>query len=668
VVEEELYMEKLKMHSPDLTAKNIERLMELFPGCVTEIEAGNHETHEKHEKKNYKKAIDFDLLRQELSGNIVEGPQERYHLDWPGKREALLAANAPIAKTLRPCREESVDFDATKNLFIEGDNLDVLKLLQETYLGKVKIIYIDPPYNKGNDFIYDDDFAENAEDFLKRSNQKDEKGNRLVANTEANGRFHSDWLSMMYPRLKLAKNLLREDGAIFISIDDNEIANMRKLCDEVFGEKNFVGQAVWQKKYSPQNDAKHLSELHEYIVVYARTADIWRPELLPRSQVAIARYKNPDNDPRGPWKVGDLTSKTKAAGHSYPIESPGGKVFYPTSGRQWAPSQETFKKLKEDNRIWFGANEGNVPSLKQFLSEVQDGTVPTTLWLRELVGDNQEAMRQLSGIGIQFDSPKPVGLIGHILKIGTTQSNSDLVLDFYGGSGTTAHAVMQLNAEDGGNRKFIMVQLPEPCDEKSEAFKAGYKTIADIGKERIRRAGRKIKEELTTKDTKNTKGQGGLFSEAEPENVRVFREFRGSTDLDTGFRVLKVDSSNLADIYYNPDAVTQKQLSLFAENIKEDRTPEDLLFQVLLDWGVDLSLPVKKEMVSGKEVFFVDENALAACFVKNGEINEDFCKQLAVHKPLRVVFRDAGFKNDSVKINAEQIFKLMSPHTEVKTI
>jgi adenine-specific DNA-methyltransferase len=627
-------MEKLKLHSSDFTFENIAKLAELFPNCVTES---------RDDDGTLKRSVDFDQLRQELSSSVVEGPRERYQLNWPGKYEALLTANAPIAKTLRPCRDESVDFDDTKNLFIEGDNLDALKLLQETYLGKVKMIYIDPPYNTGNDFIYEDDFTENAEKFLKRSNQKDEEGNPLVTNTESNGRFHSDWLSMIYPRLKLARNLLSDDGVMFISIDDNEQANLKRMCDEVFGDKNFVSTVIWEKRYSPQNAVKWFSEAHDFLLVYAKNKLNWYPNLLERSAAMNARYRNLDNDPRGVWKPADATAQ---GGHGtksqfYVLTAPNGKQHSLPNGRCWVYTEPVFQQMVADNRIWFGADGNNVPAVKRFLSEVKQGTACQTIWKYGDVGHNQEGKKEVNVLfpeSAVFETPKPVRLLKRILHL-STEPNS-IVLDFFAGSATTAHAVMQLNAEDGGNRKFIMVQLPEICDEKSSAFKEGYKNIAEISKERIRRAGKKIKKENAGKD--------------------------GIDQLDTGFRVLKVDSSNMKDVYYSPDTVTQDDLFSQADNIREDRTPEDLLFQVLLDWGVDLSLPVIQETIDSKKVFFVDENALAACF--DTGISEAFVKELAARKPLRVVFRDSSFDNDSVKINVEQIFKLVSPGTEVKSI
>ena len=627
-------MEKMKMHSPNLTQDNVVRIRELFPNCVTEA---------KGEDGAVKLAVDFDQLRQELAESIVEGPQERYNLNWPGKREAMLTANAPIAKTLRPCQHESVDFDTTKNLFIEGDNLDALKLLQETYLGKVKLIYIDPPYNTGNDFIYDDDFAIDPGEFLKRSNQKDSEGNRLIANPASNGRFHSDWLSMIYSRLKLARNLLRDDGAIFISIDDNEQASLKRICDEVFGEENFVSTIIWEKRYSPQNAVKWFSESHDFILVYAKNKLNWYPNLLERSDEMNARYRNLDNDPRGVWKPADSTAQ---GGHGtktqfYELTAPNGKKHTLPNGRCWLYTQPVLQKMIEDNRIWFGLDGNNVPAVKRFLSEVKQGTACQTIWKYSEVGHNQEAKKEVNELFPEasvFDTPKPTRLIKRILQVAT--SKEDIVLDFFSGSATVAHATLQMNAEDGGKRQFIMVQLNEDCDPDSNAFAAGFKTISDIGKERIRRAGAAV------------------------------RQKEGATqwNRDTGFRVLKIDTSNMADVYYAPDALDKGQLDLLVDNIKPDRTPEDLLFQVMLDWGVDLALPIAKQNIQGKDVFFVDDNALAACFDTRGGIDEAFVKELAQHQPLRVVFRDAGFKDSTVKINIEQIFKLLSSATEVKCI
>lgn len=620
----------MKLHTPDLTAQNIEKLAALFPNCITETMDA---------KGNLKRGIDFDQLRQELSDHVVEGPRERYHLDWPGKREALLAANAPIAKTLRPCREESVDFDTTKNLFIEGDNLDALKLLQETYLGKVKLIYIDPPYNTGNDFIYEDDFAETAEDYKRRSNQDDEAGNRMVANTESNGRFHSDWLSMIYPRLKLARDMLRDDGVIFISIDDHELAGLRKACDEIFGGSNFVATIIWQKVYAPKSSARHFSEDHDFICVYAKNADAWVPGLLPRTDEQNADYKNPDNDHRGPWKANNLSARNFYSKGTYSIKCPGGRVIPgPPRGRYWAISEEKLWKLHDEGRIWWGADLNNVPAPKIYFSEVKNGRVPQTLWKYEEVGHTQEAKKALVDLvefensAAVFDTPKPVRLIRRMLQIGTSPNASDIIMDFFAGSGTTGHAVLEANSEDGGNRKFILVQLPEPTGE------IAFPTISEITKQRLRCAGTKLKAENATT----------------------------APNLDIGFRVLKIDTSNMKDVYYAPDEVKQGQLEMLTDNIKEDRKPEDLLFQVLVDWGVDLALPITQETIAKKKVFFVDGNALAACFDPN--ITEELVKELAKKKPLRAVFRDSSYGSDSVKINVEQIFKLLSPGTELRSL
>jgi len=666
-------MEKLKMHSPNLTQDNIARIRELFPGCVTEVEDDNPQitqmnTDSKTEeiicenRRNLRMKIDFDLLRQELSDSIVEGPQERYHLNWPGKREALLTANAPIARTLRPCREESVDFDTTKNLFIEGDNLEALKLLQETYLGKVKMIYIDPPYNTGNDFIYEDDFAENAEEFLKRSNQKDEEGNRLVTNTEANGRFQSDWLSLIYPRLRMARNLLTEDGAIFINIDDSELGNLRKICDEVFGEDNFVANIAWKHTQQSKNDERYFARVYNSLLIYRKSDELTKFRF-PRSAEDNRNYSNPDNDPKGDWRAGDVRSPSYRKTLCFDIITPSGKkIEPPDNGWRW--SEDSVKDKIKSGEIKFNADETKI--IRKIYLADQEGRTPENLWDGEVAGTSRQANAELKGLfdgNVPFDTPKPTALLKRISQLFYGQKEY-ITLDFFAGSGSTADAVMQLNAEDGGNRKFIMVQLPEPCDEKSEAFKAGYKTIAEISKERIRRAGKKILE----------------------------GECHEGWNKDIGFRVLKVDSSNMADVYYTPDAIEQGQLKIFTDNIKPDRKPEDLLFQVLLDWGVDLSLPIRREMIHPQitqmdadsksetnlrksaqsadkhsfEVFFVDDNALVACF--DTGVNEDLVKELARFEPLRVVFRDTGFVSDAVKINVEQIFKQMSPGTEVKSI
>lgn len=630
-------MEKMKMHSPNFTNANIEKMAELFPGCVTES---------KDDEGKLKKSIDFDQLRQELSDSIVDGPQERYQLTWPGKREALLTANAPIAKTLRPCREESVDFDNTENLFIEGDNLDALKLLQETYLGQVKMIYIDPPYNTGKDFIYSDKFSAEKGHYDVDSGVRDEEGNKLIdeeswkQNTTANGRFHSDWLSMIYSRLKLARNLLKDDGVVFISIDDNEVPNLRKLCDEVFGIDNFITEFVWKRRASSAMADNNVSADHEYVITYQKGL----LKEFKGNKKGFKKYSNPDNDSRGPWVLGDLTVGMTASmrpNQAYDLIDPETDNVFPFNpNRVWAYIPSSMDKMVNEGRVIFPKDPSKRPMQKRFKNELKSTHNPFSSLIIEKVGLNTEATRQIQQVfgGNIFDYSKPMSLLTTLIP--QLCGEEDIVLDFFAGSSVTAHAVMQLNSEDNGNRKFIMVQLPEACDEKSEAYKAGYKTIAEIGKERIRRAGKKIKKE----------------------------NLEAASKLDIGFRVLKVDTSNMAAVYYSPDNLDQKQLNLFTDNIKSDRTAEDLLFQVLLDWGVDLSLPITREIIADNEVFFVDDNALAACFEKDGQITEDFCKELAKHKPMRVVFRDAGFKDDSVKINVEQIFKLLSPHTEVKTI
>ncbi|MBJ2270268.1 site-specific DNA-methyltransferase [Pseudomonas sp. MF6772] len=626
-------MEKLKMHSPNLTQDNVARIRELFPHCITEA---------KGENGAVKLAVDFDQLRQELAESIVEGPQERYHLNWPGKREALLTANAPIAKTLRPCREESVDFDTTKNIFIEGDNLDALKLIQDNYLGKVRAIYIDPPYNTGGDFVYDDDFAEGFGDYLARSNQTDTENNRLVLNTEANGRFHSDWLTMIFPRLRLARNLLQDDGVIFISIDDNEVSRLRSICDEVFGSENFITCFVWQKTLTRRNDARLVSTAHEYILAYAR--DITKAQILrvDADEKQRATYTNRDNDPRGDWLAVPFHAPNLRPNLTYPITTPGGRVLMPPAGRCWSTTKEKFEVLLADDRIYFGKDGNGMAQRKKFWLEREEGMVPWTWWSFDYAGENREATKEIKDLfdnESPFSAPKPTKLIKRLFNL-VSAKDGDLFLDFFGGSGTTAQAVLQLNSEDGINRKYIVVQIAEACSEETVAYKNGYSNIAAITKERLRRCGKEVLRGDNHKYSKN----------------------------DVGFRALRIDTSNLADVFYSPDALDKENLDLFVDNIKPDRTPEDLLFQVMLDWGVDLALPIAKQAIQGKDVFFVDGNALAACFDASGSIDEVFVKELAKHVPLRVVFRDAGFKNSTVKINVEQIFKLLSPATDVKCI
>lgn len=633
-------MEHLKMHTPDLADENFQKLAALFPNAVTET---------KDENGNVVRAIDADVLRQEISATVVEGPQERYQFTWPDKKKSVVLANRPIAKTLRLDREKSVGKDGTpgnidtENIYIEGDNLDALKLLQETYLGKVKMIYIDPPYNTGNDFIYEDNFSQDADDYLGNSGQFDEEGNQLVQNTESNGRFHTDWLNMLYPRLRLAKDLLTDDGVIFISIDDNEQENLKKICDELFGGNNFIAQIVWEKVHTRKNSAINFSSSHEYILCYAKikrnySGDTvgFKRNLLPRDNTDA--YSNPDNDPKGPWKTDPITAHNYYAA-DYTITKPNGIVIKRPQDRYWAYSEDSIKKMIKENAIVWGDGD-SMPMVKRYLCDVQDGLVPITLFSREFAGDSSQAKKQIDSLfneckGI-FDYTKPVKLISRLLQIGS--NSGDIILDFFSGSATTAHAVMQLNAEDGGHRKFIMVQLPEQTDAKSEAYKAGYKTICDIGEERIRRAGKKIKEEspLTT------------------------------TDLDIGFRVFKVDSTNMEDVYYRPADYNQGQMGLFADNIKPDRTPEDLLFQVMLDLGILLSSDIQETEIAGKKVFSVADGYLIACFDK--DVTEETVKAIAQKQPLYAVFRDSSMASDSVATNFEQIFETYSPRTQRKVL
>jgi adenine-specific DNA-methyltransferase len=651
-------MHRLDLQTPDFTSANIARLAELFPNCVTES---------KRPDGTLKRAIDFDLLSQELSHDLVEGPQERYRLDWPGKREALALANEPIRKTLRPSREESVNFDLTKNLYIEGDNLDALKLLQETYLGQVKMIYIDPPYNTGNDFIYDDDFSMSRDAYESSSGEVDEDGNAMFdedkwkQNASSNGRFHSEWLSMIYPRLKLARNLLKDDGLIFISIDDGEVANLKKVCDEILGSDCFIGQLVWKSRVSEDTRAKSgLSTDHEYSICYGKTPIA----TLRGVEKDLQKFSNPDNDQRGPWRSADVTGLAtidKRPNLHYPLINPDTGIAFQAPPKGWRFGRETMDQKITEKRILWPASQDGRPRQKLFLNEMT--SIFKNLSSIISVTSTSDGTREINAIfgNGHFDFPKPVQLL-KTLVLQSTEDHS-LVLDFFSGSATTAHAVMQLNAEDGGTRRHIMVQLPEPCSEKSEAYKAGYKTIAEIGKERIRRAGAKIRKELEEKLAKELPGS----EEHESLKTRL-------TSLDTGFRVLKVDSSNMADVYYQPDELTQDSLSLHVDNLKAGRSEEDLLFQVLLDWGVDLTLPVTEEKIEGKRVFFVDARSeipgampeIAACF--DTGLDESFVKALAKRIPLRAVFRDASYASDSAKINIEQIFKALSPHTELKTL
>ena len=645
-------MDKLKMQTANKADDNFKKLAAMFPNAVTETINENGEV---------VRAIDKDVLMQEISCKVVDGNEERYQFTWPDKKKSVLLANAPINKTLRPVREDetvptgadsegkpycstgSVDFDTTENLYIEGDNLEALKLLQETYLGKIKMIYIDPPYNTGNDFVYEDDFAQSTDEYLANSGQFDEYGNRLVPNTESNGRFHTDWLNMIYPRLKLAKDLMSNDGLIFISIDDNELNNIISLGKEVFGSSNYIATFIWEKRKTREN-RKIVSTRHDYIVCFTKNYEMRASaiglELM--DDEALDRYKNPDNDPRGVWTSVPAIAQ---AGHGtksqfYTLTSPKGLEFDPPSGSCWRYTKQKMDEAIADNRIWFGSDGTGVPRIKKFLTEGKQGLTPETMLLADKAGTNDSAKRELVALfnGIAtFETPKPVSLIVHLMRICNNGENG-IYLDFFSGSATTAHAVMQLNAEDGGHRKFIMVQLPEATDEKREAYKAGYKNICEIGKERIRRAGAKIKEEA------------GLAAQ----------------NLDTGFRVLKCDTSNMKDVYYNPAEYEVNMFSRLEDNIKEDRTPEDLLFQVMLDLGVLLSSKIEETTIAGKKVFNVEDNYLIACF--DSDVSEETIKAIAKQKPYYFVMRDSSMASDSVATNFDQIFATYSPDTVRKVL
>ncbi len=576
-----------------------------------------------------KRVINFDVLRQLLGDNAVEDAPEAYEFNWVGKQAARAEVLEPIKKTLRPVKEDSVDWDNTQNLYIEGDNLKVLKLLQKSYLGKVKMIYIDPPYNTGNDFVYHDDFAMSADEYAEASGSVDELGNKYIKNMDSNGRFHSDWCSMMYSRLMVARTLLTEDGVIFISIDDNEQKNLKNLCDEVFGCNNFLAQVVWERAFSPINLMKHFSPSHDYILCYANDISKAVCHGIGRSDEANDRYSNPDNDPRGVWSSSDISVGPPVQENIYTITTPSGRNVEPPAGRSWRLSRKAFRERLEDNRIWFGPNGDNTPRIKRFLSELRKaGITPMTIWKHTEVDHSQGATQKLAKLfdgKKYFDYPKPVTLIERCLQLYSDKDS--IILDFFSGSGTTAHAVMQLNAEDGGNRQYIMVQLPEETPEDSEAKKAGYNTIPDIAKERIRRAGKKIKEEspLTT------------------------------ADLDTGFRVFRLDEGNYEDVNRSPKEFKQDQLDLFLNNIKTDRNDLDLLFGCMLDWGVQLSLPMTQEVVDGKTIYTVNDGDLVACFAEN--VSEDVVKAMAEKMPLRVIFRDSCFAQDADKINIYETFK-----------
>ena len=623
------------MQSVDGVQVNIEKIASLFPDCVTETIVG----YDADDKPILRHKLDFEKLQQNLSSEIISGKEERYQFTWPDKKKAILLANSPINATLRPCRDESVDFDNTKNLYIEGDNLDVLKCLKETYLHKVKMIYIDPPYNTGNDFIYEDDFAESTSEYLANSGQFDEQGRRLVTNTESNGRFHTDWLNMIYPRLKVARDLLTDDGVIFISIDDHEQDNLKRICCELFGERNFIAQLVWERAYSPKNDARFISNSHDYILMFAKNIDCFIIGRLARTEEANARYQNPDNDPRGVWKPSDMSVKTYNSECDYQITTPSGRIIEPPAGRCWSLSKKAFFERLQDNRIWFGNDGNSVPCIKRFLTELKyDGMAPTSILFYKDVGHSQEGAQEVVSLfgdkGV-FDGPKPVRLLERLITLANLKDDS-IILDFFSGSASTAHALMKKNEEKESHCKFILVQIPEEISEKKKA--QGYKTICEIGKERIRRAGKKIKEDnpLTTQN------------------------------LDTGFRVLKLDSSNMQDVYYSPADTTQSNIFNLVDNVKEDRTPEDLLFQVMLELGATLDSKIDTTSIEGKQIFNVADNYLVACFER--DIDDEVVTAIAKMQPQYAVLRDTSMATDSTATNFEQIFKTYAPDTVTKVL
>ena len=613
-------LKKMELTSASGASINLDALYQICPSAFTEV---------RDEKTGQiERKINFITLRELLGDNAYEGADEEYTFNWVGKRAAQKEAGRPINKTLRPCPEESEDWENTQNLYMEGDNLDVLKLLQKSYLGAIKMIYIDPPYNTGNDFVYRDDFAMKADDYDLQAGNTDEIGNRFRKNTDSNARYHSDWCSMIYERLLVSRSLLTDDGVIFISIDDNEQENLKKICDEIFGEQNFLAQIIWERAYSPINLMKHFSPSHDYILCYAKTLDNAVCNGIPRSAEANARYSNPDNDPRGVWKSSDLSVGPAIQSNIYPITTPSGRTVYPPSGYSWRLSEATFNEYVADNRIWFGNDGNNVPSIKRFLKELKkSGITPMTFWRYEEVGHSQDATQKLAQLfdGKKcFDYPKPVDLIKRCVAL-YSDANS-IILDFFSGSATTAHAVMQLNAEDGGTRNFVLVQLNESTEQNSVAAKSGYSNICEIGKERIRRAGNKIKAE-------------------HPE----------ATNLDTGFRVFKLAESNMQDVYFAPKDLQQQDLFALVNNVKEGREDLDLLFGCMLDWGVQLSLPLSTSQVDGKTIHIVNDGDLVACF--DDGINEEVINAIAALDPLRVVFRDSGFESAPLKINLFEMFK-----------
>lgn len=629
-------MDKMRMESVDMTAQNIEKIGALFPNCITETV---------DESGKPKKVINFEQLRQMLSGDVLEG-DEAYEFTWVGKKAAIVEASKPIRKTLRPCPEESVDWDNTGNLYIEGDNLEVLKLLQESYLGQIQMIYIDPPYNTGNDFIYSDDFKLADRDYLIEAGIIDEDGDRMVRNTDSNGRFHSDWCSMIYSRLMLARNLLSDTGLIFISIDEHESHNLRNICDEVFGAQNFISNIIWEKRYTRSNNAKRFTTLTEPVLCYCKNINVVVSVKEKRNEKADSIYSNPDNDPRGPWtsvSYVNPATKEQRPNLSYPLYNPITEKWVEHPTNAWKYERSTYEThVKEDRLYWGKTGENIYPRLKKFLSEMDGGMVPVDLWSYEDAGSTDLATKELEGLlGRKiFDFPKPKELIIKMISllVNGDKGENNTILDFFSGSATTAHAVMSLNAADNGERKYIVVQVPEKCEVGSEAQKAGYSTICEIGKERIRRAGKKIKEDspLTTQH------------------------------LDIGFRVFKLDDTNMTDVYYSADEYNQAMLSMLESNVKPDRTDLDLLFGCLLEWGLPLSLPYTSEKIEGNTVHTYNDGDLIACF--DEAIPDTVIKEIARRQPLRAVFRDSSFAGSPAKINVGEIFKMLAPDTRVKVI
>lgn len=649
-------MDKMRMESVDITERNIDRIAEIFPNCITEA---------KDENGKLKKAVNFEMLRQMLSEDVLEG-DEAYEFTWVGKKAAIVEANKPIRKTLRPCKEESVDWDSTENLYIEGDNLEVLKLLQESYLGKVKMIYIDPPYNTGNDFVYADDFKIKEEEWREEIGEFNDEGNRLFINTDSNGRFHSDWCSMLYSRLLIARNLLSSDGVILISIDDNEHSSLKQICDEIFGAECFISSFVWKSRQNKDNrNISGVSIDHEYIVSYSKNN---RKRVFRGADRKTSQYSNPDNDPRGDWTsanmVGLLPEDQRPNCH-YDLINPETGINYGKPEMGWRYDKNTMTKLINEDRIIWPSSSNGRPRRKAFLSEISE-TLPG---FSSIIGTDiytKTATKEVSTLlnGRLFDYPKPSMLLKELINQ-TTEKDS-IVVDFFSGSATTADAVMKLNAEDGGNRKFIMVQLPEPCDEKSEAYKAGYKNICEIGKERIRRAGKRIKEEIEIATPfEKAEKETGISATYIDEKTKVYGKTEAAK-LDIGFRVLKLADSNMNDVYYSAGDYTQVLLSKMESNIKENRTDLDLLFGCLLDWGLPLSMPYTSENVDGFTVHTYNDGDLIACFDEN--ISEKVIDTIAKRHPLRAVFRDSSFKDSPSKINVSERFKMLSSDTNVKVI